>query len=76
LTIVSGRSSKRFYQDEKAALVQIFKLAANNSAWTQQIVDLMAYKGQTIRIYFNCHGDGATDPTTLYIDDVSVKVTQ
>ena len=57
-------------------LLQIFKLAANNSAWTQQTVDLLAYKGQTIRIYFNCHGDGATDPTTLYIDDVSVKVTQ
>jgi hypothetical protein len=57
-------------------LVQIFKLAANNSAWTQTTVDLMAYKGQTIRIYFNCHGDGSTDPTTLYIDDVSVKVTQ
>jgi hypothetical protein len=57
-------------------LLQIFKLAANNSAWTQQTVDLMPYKGQTIRIYFNCHGDGYTDPTTLWVDDVSVKVTQ
>jgi hypothetical protein len=57
-------------------LLQIFKLATNNSGWTQQTVDLMAYKGQTIRIYFNCHGDGYTDPTTLYVDDVSVKVTQ
>jgi hypothetical protein len=59
-----------------ATLSQIFKLAANNSAWTQQTVDLKPYAGRTIRIYFNCHGDGATDPTTLYVDDVSVQVTQ
>lgn len=55
-------------------LLQIFKLAANNSTWTQQTTDLTPYKGQTIRVYFNCHGDGYTDPTTLYVDDVSVTV--
>jgi hypothetical protein len=59
-----------------ATLLQVFKLAANNTAWTQQTVDLKPYAGRTIKIYFNCHGDGATDPTTLYVDDVSVQVTQ
>jgi hypothetical protein len=59
-----------------ATLLQVFKLAANNTAWTQQTVDLKPYAGRTIRIYFNCHGDGATDPTTLWVDDVSVQVTQ
>jgi hypothetical protein len=75
-TIQFDWQEARILDSSGNTLATIFKIAANNSAWTQQTFDLKPYAGKTIRIYFNCHGDGATDPTTLYIDDVSVKVTQ
>lgn len=75
-TIQFDWQEARILDSSGNTLATIFKLAANNSTWTQQTFDLKPYAGRTIRIYFNCHGDGATDPTTLYIDDVSVKVTQ
>jgi hypothetical protein len=75
-TIQFDWQEARIQDSTGATLLQIFKIASNNSAWTQQAVDLKPYAGKTIRIYFNCHGDGATDPTTLWVDDVSVKVTQ
>jgi len=75
-TIQYDWQEARILDSSGNTLQQIFKVAANNSAWTQQTVDLKSYAGKTIRIYFNCHGDGATDPTTLWVDDVSVKVTQ
>jgi len=56
-------------------LWQVFKLAANDSSWTQQTADLKPFAGRTVRVYFNCHCNG-TNPTTLWVDDVSVKVTQ
>src|SRR5579885_544127 len=75
-TIQFDWQEARILDSSGNTLATIFKIAANNSAWTQQTFDLKPYAGKTIRVYFNCHGDGATDPTTLYIDDVSVKVTQ
>jgi bacillopeptidase F (M6 metalloprotease family) len=75
-TIQYDWQEARILDSSGNTLATIFKIAANNSAWTQQTFDLKAYAGRTIRIYFNCHGDGATDPTTLWVDDVSVKVTQ
>jgi hypothetical protein len=57
-----------------ATLINIFHIASNAQAWTQKTVDLTAYKGQTVQVWFNCHGDGYTDPTTLWVDDVSLTV--
>jgi hypothetical protein len=53
-------------------LAQIFKLASNTQTWTQKTFDLTPYKGQTIQLYFNVHGDGYGDLTYMYLDDVSV----
>jgi hypothetical protein len=39
-------------------LAQIFKVCSNAMAWTPVTYDLTSYKGQTIRVYFNDHGDG------------------
>ncbi|HVE82674.1 MAG TPA: hypothetical protein VND93_07490 [Myxococcales bacterium] len=57
-----------------ATLTNIFHQCASNSGWTQKQVDVTAYRGQTVRVWFNAHGDGYTDPTTLWVDDVSLKV--
>ncbi|HWY21778.1 MAG TPA: hypothetical protein VNX26_11195 [Candidatus Acidoferrum sp.] len=55
-------------------LAQIFKVCSNTMAWTPVTYDLTSYKGQTIRIYFNDHGDGFGDLTYMYLDDVAVTV--
>jgi hypothetical protein len=55
-------------------LVNIFHECANDGVWQQRTVDLSAYKGSTVLVYFNAHGDGANDPTTLWVDDVVLNV--
>jgi hypothetical protein len=55
-------------------LAQIFKVCSNAMAWTPVTFDLTPYKGQTIRVYFNDHGDGFGDLTYMYLDDVAVNV--
>jgi len=58
-----------------AVLINIFHMASNTQVWTQRTVDLTPFRGQTVQIYFNAHDDGFSgDPTSLWIDDVSVKV--
>ena len=58
-----------------AVLVNVFHMASNTQVWTQKTVDLTPFRGQTVQIYFNAHDDGFSgDPTSLWIDDVSVKV--
>ena len=56
-------------------LAQVMKVCQNTQAWTQVTVDLTPYKGQTIRLYFNGHGDGFGDLTYMYVDDVTLTVT-
>ena len=53
-------------------LASIFKICSNAQAWTQVTYDLSVYKGQTVQLYFNAHGDGASDPTYMYLDDVAL----
>ena len=55
-------------------LESLFHVDDNSASWTQKSVDLSTYRGQTIQIWFNCHGDGGTTPTTLWVDDVSLVV--
>jgi FG-GAP-like repeat len=56
-------------------LATIFHQASNAGVWTQQTFDLSAYKGQTIQVYFNVHGDGFGDVTSMYVDDVTLTFT-
>jgi hypothetical protein len=55
-------------------LARIMKVCSNAMAWTPVTYDLTSYKGQTIRIYFNDHGDGYGDLTYMYLDDITVTV--
>jgi len=57
-----------------ALLAQIMKVCSNSRAWTQVTYNLIAYKGQTIRIYFSSHQDGYGDLTYMYLDDVTVTI--
>ena len=55
-------------------LASIMKVCSNAHAWTLVTYDLTSYKGQTIRLYFNAHGDGYGDLTYMYVDDINVNV--
>lgn len=46
-----------------------------STAYAQKTFDLSAYKGQTIRVYFNGTEDSSAE-TNFFIDDTSVNVTQ
>jgi bacillopeptidase F (M6 metalloprotease family) len=51
------------------------KVCSNSQTWTHYTFDLMPYKGQTIKIYFNVYNDGLDNlKTAMYLDDVSVQV--
>jgi hypothetical protein len=54
-------------------LASIFKVCSNAQVWTKVTYDLSAYKGQTIQLYFNDHGEGTADSTYMYLDDVSIS---
>jgi hypothetical protein len=49
--------------------LQIFKVESNSQAWTAAGLQVSG-NGQ---IYFNVHGDGFTDPTALYVDDIRIS---
>jgi endonuclease G len=49
-----------------------FHLLSDARVWTHYTIDLTAYRGQTVELFFNVFSDGQTDPTSLWIDDVEV----
>ncbi|MEZ4736725.1 MAG: hypothetical protein R3E79_57325 [Caldilineaceae bacterium] len=46
----------------------------NDSAWQEDAVDLTAYRGQTLYIYFNVFNDGNGARTWMYLDHVRLRV--
>jgi hypothetical protein len=55
-------------------LAQVQKTCTTSTAWTHVYYNLLPYKGQTIRIYLNAHGNGDSNLTYMYVDDVTVSV--
>src|SRR5206468_6772924 len=55
-------------------LAQVMKVCSNAQTWTKVYFNLLPYKGQTIRIYFNDHGNGNNLLTYMFLDDVTVSV--
>ncbi len=44
----------------------------DDEEWQHKYFDLGKYKNQTVLVKFSVHGDDASDPTTLFVDDVSM----
>jgi hypothetical protein len=57
-----------------AVLAQVQKTCTTSSSWTHVYYNLLPYKGQTIRIYLNAHGNADNNLTYMYVDDVTVSV--
>jgi hypothetical protein len=55
-------------------LAQVMKVCSNTQTWTKVYFNLLPYKGQTLRVYFNSHGNGDSLLTYMYLDDVTVSV--
>ena len=55
-------------------LAQIFYLCTTAADWMLANFDLTPFKGRTIQLWFNAHGDGWYDHTYMYLDDVAVTV--
>ncbi|MEA2786709.1 MAG: hypothetical protein QOF71_2813 [Candidatus Eremiobacteraeota bacterium] len=51
----------------------LWQAVAESTAWTQKTIDVSAYAGQTLWLYFGVHGDGYSGAyTILYVDDVTL----
>ncbi|HUS15035.1 MAG TPA: hypothetical protein VM536_08475, partial [Chloroflexia bacterium] len=55
--------------------LQTLNNASTNNVWTKSTFNLLAYKGQTVRIYFKGTNDVSL-PTNFFVDDVSLNVCQ
>ena len=55
-------------------LAQVFRVCTTTADWVLVNFDLTPFKGQTIQIWFNAHGDGWFDRTYMYLDDVWVTL--
>ena len=55
-------------------LAQVMKVCSNTQTWTRVYFNLLPYKGQTIRIYFNTHGNGNNLLSYMFVDDVTVSI--
>ena len=53
-------------------LQTIFHQCLDTEGWVQQLVDMSPYAGQTVRVEFLVHEDGAFDRTGMYVDDVQL----
>ena len=57
-----------------ATLATVLNVCSNSGAWTQVGVNMSAYAGQTVVLWFNDHDDGyAGDPTYFLLDDVALS---
>lgn len=52
--------------------LQTLNNASTNNIWTKSTFSLLAYKGQTIRVYFKATTDVSL-PTSFFVDDVSLN---
>jgi hypothetical protein len=56
-----------------ATLKTVLNVCSKSNTWKSVSVDLTAYAGQTIVLWFNDHDDGyAGDPTWFFLDDVAI----
>ena len=55
-------------------LAQVMKTYTTSSGWTHVYFNLINYKGQTIRVLLNAHGNGDSNLTYMYVEAVTVSV--
>ena len=54
-------------------IAQPWHVLANDQTWSEVVVDLKPYSGQTLLLYFNVLNDGTGGRTGMYVDDVTLQ---
>ena len=57
-TVANDWQEAQIQSSTGTMLAQVMKVCSNTQTWTRVYFNLLPYKGQTIRIYFNDHGNG------------------
>jgi len=55
-----------------SVLAVLWRTEANEQAWRQVAVNLSAYAGRSVAIYFNVYNDGYGGLTTMFLDNVQL----
>ena len=72
-TIANDWQEAQVQNSSGVTLAQVMKICSNTRTWTHVVYDVSAYKGQTIRVYFNVHGNANGKLTYMYVDDVNLS---
>jgi hypothetical protein len=72
-TIANDWQEAQIQNSSGVTLAQVMRICSNTRNWTHVVYDVSAYKGQTIRVYFNVHGNGNNNLTYMYLDDVNLS---
>lgn len=56
-----------------SVLATPWRSRAAGRAWKEEVVELTAYRGRTVLLYFNVRNDAAGGRTAMYLDDVSLQ---
>ncbi len=75
-TIANDWQEAQVQSSTGTTLAQVMKICSNTQKWTQVSYNLLPYKGQTIRIYFNDHQNGNGNLTYMYLDSMTLWVVQ
>lgn len=73
-TIANDWQEVQIQNNSGVMLAQVMKACSNIQAWTHVYFNLLPYKGQTLRIYFNTHQNGNNKLTYMNVDDITVSV--
>ena len=73
-TITNDWQEVQIQNASGTTLAQVMKTCSTSTGWTMMYFNLLPYKGQTLRIYLNAHGNGDNNLTYMYVDDVTVSV--
>ena len=55
-----------------SVLAVLWRTEANDQAWRQVAINLSAYAGRSVAIYFNVYNDGLGGLTSMFLDDVQL----
>jgi hypothetical protein len=69
-TITSDSQNAYITNTNGVILQTIFHQCENGQTWLNTTVDMMPYAGQTVRVKFVVHQNGAGGLTGMYVDDV------
>lgn len=62
--------------EQGVVLLDALHVTNNDGIWRQRRIDVSNYKGRTLELYFNVHAQGSGSPTTLWVDDVRLSVSE